>query len=418
MDLRQIQAACAAEEREKLQRIGETVAFVDQAGLYPDYHRIESAGTSPTCTIAGREAVMLASNDYLGLSRHPEVLEGARAALEVHGTGPGGSRCLCGNLGLLEDLDRALADFLGAEDAITFPTGYMANLSVFKALLDPFLGIYPYRRGAAAVIADECNHATVVDGIALSDAKRFLFKHNDLGDLDRQLSRAEGHAPRLVVTEGVYSLDGETSPLREIADLCEARGALLMVDDAHGIGVMGEHGRGTLEHLGLLGRADLVMGSFDKALGGMGGFLAGRRDVIRFLRIAARGYMFSSALPAVMAGGMLRALDLCRSGALLRRRLRRNADALRAGLSGMGWQVLGDGSVPVSPVLVGDEDLAIRLQRRLLELGAFAPAFRWPSVPRGMARIRVTPMAGHGAAHLEAALEAFKVAGRELGLLA
>jgi 7-keto-8-aminopelargonate synthetase-like enzyme len=190
-----------------------------------------------------------------------------------------------------------------------------------------------------------------------------------------------------------------------------------MIDDAHGIGVLGEHGGGTLQHFGLEGRADLVMGSFDKALGGMGGFLAGKRDVIRWLRMSAGAYVFSSAVPAVMAAAALAAIEVCREGRLLRRRLWRNAQLLRTALSGMGFRVLGDGSAPTAPVLIGDEQLSMRFQRRLFELGVYAPAFRLPAVPKGTARIRVAPMASHETAHLERAVDAFRRAGTELGLL-
>jgi 8-amino-7-oxononanoate synthase len=404
--------------RDKLQRYKETADLFEEAGLYPEYRRLDSAGTLPTCRIDGRELVMLCSNNYLGLTHHPRVLEAARTTLEVHGTGPGGSRCLCGNVDVLEDLDRAIADFMGTEDAITFPTGYMANLSAFRALTDPFVGSYPYAQGSGTVLLDEGNHATVFDGVQLCSAKRVLFEHNDLEDLERRLSWADPNGPRVVVVEGTYSLAGEVAPLPEIVEICERHGALLFVDDAHGIGVLGPHGGGTLEHFGLQGRADLVMGSFDKALGGTGGFLAGRRDLIRYLRVAARAYVFSSAVPAALAGAMISALGVAHSGELLRRRLRRNYEILKTGLQRLGFRVLGNGTVPVAPAILGDENVAIHFQKRLFEEGVFAPAFRWPAVPKGMARIRVTPMATHNDEHLRRALDAFAVVGRELRLVA
>jgi 8-amino-7-oxononanoate synthase len=418
MNLEAIDSRTPVRHHDKLRRIKETVDLFEQTGLYPEYHRLESAGTQPVCVVDGRELVMLCSNNYLGLSHHPVVLEAVRAALEVHGVGPGGSRCLCGNVSVLEDLDRAVADFMGTEDAITFPTGYMANLSVFRALVDPFVGSYPYSYGSGTILCDESNHATVFDGVALSSAKRITFPHNDLAELERRLASADTRGPRIVVVEGVYSLDGELAPLADFAALCDKYGAIFFVDDAHGIGVLGQRGGGTLQHLGLEGRADLVMGSFDKALGGMGGFLAGGRDVIRYLRMAARAYMFSSALPAAMAGGMLKALEMASGGELLRRRLRRNYEFLRTGLESLGFRVLGNGTVPVAPVMLGEEKTAIHFQKRLFKEGVFAPAFRWPAVPKGAARIRVTPMATHTEEHLSRALEAFGRVGRELRLVA
>jgi 8-amino-7-oxononanoate synthase len=415
MNLEITQANTSTIEEDNLNRYRRATEAV---GSYPDYHRIDSAGTEPTCRIGGRELVMLCSNNYLGLANHPMVLEGAREAMDVHGVGPGGSRFLCGNVAVLEELDRAVASFMGTEDAITFPTGYMANLSGFRALLDPFVGALPCRRGAATVFVDQSNHATVFDGVDLSSATRVIFRHNDLDDLERRLSAADTRGPRLVVVEGVYTLSAEIAPLAEMVALCRRYGAMLYVDDAHGIGVLGARGGGALQHLGLEGQADVVMGSFDKAMGGMGGFLAGRRDLIRYFRIAARAYMFSSAMPAVMAGAMLGALHVARGGELLRHRLRRNYETLRGGLEDLGFRVLGDGTVPVAPVILGSEKTAVHFQRRLFQEGVLATAFRWPAVPRGAARIRVTPMAMHTDAHLNRVLDAFGRVGRELSLVA
>jgi 8-amino-7-oxononanoate synthase len=417
MKLNRILREISGEETTKLQRVRETLAFAERHLIYPEYHRIESAGTAPVARIDGRDVVMLVSNDYLGLSMHPAVIEAVHRAADVHGAGPGGSRALCGNIALLEELDARVAAFVGCEDAITFPTGYMANLSVFRALLDPFFGLFPYKRGAATVLTDDQNHATIFDGLEMCGARRSIYAHDDLADLERKLEQADGGGPTMIVTEGVWSVEGRVSPLPGVVALAERHRAILMVDDAHGLGVLGERGGGTVQHFGLEGRIDVVMGCFDKAMGAMGGFLAGSRDVIRWLRMAARAYIFSSAVPAIMASAVIAALDVCRDAGLLRRRLRRNSDLMRTALAGLGFRMLGDGSAPTTPVFVGDEELAVRFQRRLLELGVWAPAFRWNIVPRGQARIRVTPTAAHETTHLERAVEAFRVAGRELGLI-
>jgi len=416
MNLSPLLETCSGTEAFKFQRIEQATAFLREAGLYPNYPRIESAGTEPEVVVDGRSTLMFCSNNYLSLSNRPEVKAAAVETLLAHGMGPGGSRCLCGNVGVLEDLDRSCAKLVGMPDAITFPTGYMANLAVFKGLLDPFLGIFPYRKGAAAVFCDEYNHATVMDGIALSHAKRVLFKHNDVAHLEAQLIKFADHCPKMIVTEGVFSLDGDVSPLAEIAELAHKYGAILMVDDAHGIGLMGEHGGGTLEHLGLQGKADIVMGSFDKALGGMGGFLAASKPVVEYLRVAARPYMFSSTVPEVMAAAMITSMDLCMNDPEPRHRLRENAAFLKHELEALGFTILGNGSVPVVPVLIGDEDKAIEFGRRTFELGLFAPPFRWPSVPLKTARIRVTPMADHTREQLERAVAIFAQVGRELGV--
>ena len=418
MDFSNLHSFGSKQESRKMERIEETVQIVEGAGLYPSYETIASAGTEATCVIGGRERVMLCSNNYLGLARHDVVVEEAKRLLDLHGVGPGGSRFLCGNVDVLPELDRKVAELVGAEDAITFPTGYMANLGVFRALLDPLLGVLPYRKGAAAVIADERNHATVLDGIDLSHAKRFLFAHNDVDDLARKLERAKGRHPKMIVTEGVFSLDGEVTPLPEIVAIAERYDAILMIDDAHGIGVMGARGGGTLQHFGLQGRADIVMGSFDKALGGMGGFLAGRKEIVRYLRVAARPYMFSSAVPAVMAGAMIRAIEMCMNGGELRARLRTNAAQLRSDLAGLGFKILGNGDLPVVSVLIGSEEAAITFSNRVYALGVFVPCFRWPAVPKGTARIRATVTALHEREHLARVVDAFRIARDELGVLA
>ncbi len=417
MKFSELHALGSTQETRKLESLEKTLRLVEAAGLYPSYLPISSAGTEPTCVIDGRELVMLASNNYLGLSRHPSVVDAARESLDVHGLGPGGSRVLCGNVDVLMELERRVAHLVGAEDALTFPTGYMANVGAIKGVLDPVLGIFPYRKGAAAVIADESNHATVFDGIALCHAKRFLYAHNDLEDLERKLEQARDHHPRMIVTEGVFSVDGEVSPLPEIVEVAERHDAILMIDDAHGVGVMGERGGGTLEHFGLQGRADLVMGSFDKALGGMGGFLAGRRDLIKYLRMSSRPYMSSSAVPAVMAGAMIRSIERCIHGRDLRARLRANADKFREELRALGFRILGDGRLPVVPVVIGEEEAAIAFSQRLLELGVYLPPFRWPVVPKGTARVRASVTALHQPEHLARAVDAFRIAGRELGTL-
>lgn len=418
MDLRELRKrGGSSRETRKLETVSRTLATITNAGLYPSYVPIQSAGTNPTCVIDGREVVMLCSNNYLGLAQHPEVLEGARRALEAHGVGPGGSRVLCGNVDLLIELERRVADLAGTEDALTFPTGYMANVGAVSGLLDPFLGGLHYRKGAAAVIADERNHATVFDGIALSHAKRFIYAHNDIDDLVRKLEAAKDHHPRMIITEGVFSVDGEVSPIPEIVRVAEEYEAVLMIDDAHGFGVIGERGGGTLEHFGLQGCADLVMGSFDKALGGMGGFLAGRHDVIQYLRMTSRPYLSSSAMPAVMAGAMIEAIDLCIRGRELRARLRANADQLRAELLALGFRILGDGQLPVVPVLIGQEEAAIAFSERLLEHGVYLPCYRFPVIARGTARVRATATVLHRKEHLARVVEAFQKVDAELGLL-
>lgn len=418
MDLHAFESVCPETEERKLGNVEAYQDFLVDNGIYHRYFRIDSAGTGPDVCVEGREMLMFCSNNYLGLSSHPDVIRAASTELERHGLGPGGSRCLCGNISVLGDLEAKTAELMGTEDAITFPTGYMANLAIFKGLLDPFLSpATPYRKGKAVVLCDEYNHATVFDGIALSSAKRVLLRHNDMDDLQAKLEKYRDASPKMVVTEGVWSLDGELSPLPEVVELAEKYDAILMVDDAHGVGIMGQRGGGTVQHYGLEGRVDVIMGSFDKALGGMGGFIAGKKKIIDYLRVSARPYMFSSSVQGVTAGGMIEAMDKCMTAPEFRERVYANARRLVNGLRDLGFTVWGDGTVPVAPLIIGDELTAFAFSNRIFELGVFAPPFRYPAVPLGTARIRVTPMATHTDEHIDRALSILEQAGREMGLI-
>ncbi|MDP9149378.1 MAG: aminotransferase class I/II-fold pyridoxal phosphate-dependent enzyme, partial [Myxococcota bacterium] len=370
------------------------------------------------CVVDGRERVMLGSCNYLGLATHPSVIEGARTALDAYGVGFAASHAHPLSKDAADGLERALAEFLDVEEAIAFPSGFMASLAVIPALLEPLVGPLPCRRGTGTVLCDQDHHASVLEGVKLASASRVTFRHNDLEDLERRLLGADRRGPRVVLVEGVQSADGELAPLAEVAELCRQNGAIFYVDDAHGIGVLGQRGGGTLQHLGLCGKADLVMGSFGHALGGAGSFLAGRRDLIRYLRIAGRASAVTFAMPAMMAGAMVRALQVAREGELLRRRVRRNYEVLRSGLEELGFRLLGDGVLPAALVSLGAEKLAIRFQQRLFEEGVLVTALHWPAVPKNTARIRVTPMVSHSDAHLAHALDAFATVGRELNLIA
>ena len=411
-------SAFGVDEQHKLQKVEMFRDLLVDSGMYPAYRQVESAGTEPDVITEGRSMLNFCSNNYLGLSTHPAVIQGAMDQIRLQGLGPGGSRCLCGNLDVLNELEGKVAELVGTEDAITFPTGYMANLAVFRGLLAPFLtSVAPYRKGKAVVFCDEYNHATVFDGIALSGAKRILLRHNDMADLEAKLLKYADSSPKMIVTEGVWSLDGELSPLPHVAALAETYGAILMVDDAHGIGWLGDTGGGTVQHFGLNDSVDIIMGSFDKALGGMGGFLAGKKKIIDYLRVSARPYMFSSSMQGITAGAMIGAIEICRTESSHRERLRANAKLLTTGLRAMGFTIWGDGTVPVAPLIVGEDLAAVAFSEKLFELGVYAPPFRYPAVPEGTARIRVTPMATHTSEQLERALAIFEQAGRELGLI-
>jgi glycine C-acetyltransferase len=358
----------------------------------------------------GKRVVNLCANNYLGLAGRPELVAAGQRALARHGFGLSSVRFICGTQDVHKALEARLAAFLGFEDAILFSSCFDANGGVFEALLGE----------EDAVVSDALNHASIIDGIRLCKARRYRYANGDLDDLAAQLRAADAAGARfkLVVTDGVFSMDGTLAKLPGLCDLAERHGALVMVDDSHAVGFVGETGRGTHEHFGVMGRVDLVTGTLGKALGGAaGGYVAGSRPVVGWLRQKARPYLFSNTLPPVVAGVSLAVLDLVEQGDDLRRRLRENAAHFRAGLTRLGFRLL-PGEHPIIPVMLGEAALAQDFARRLLDEGVYAVGFFFPVVPRGQARLRTQMSAAHSREDLDLALSAFEKVGRALGVIA
>ncbi len=357
----------------------------------------------------GRRVVNLCANNYLGLSGRPELVEAGCAALRRYGFGLSSVRFICGTQDVHKALEARLARFLGFEDAILFGSCFDANGGVFEALLGE----------EDAVVSDALNHASIIDGIRLCKARRFRYRSGDMEDLERQLVEAEiaGARFKLVATDGVFSMDGTLADLPGICGLAERHRALVLVDDSHAVGFLGEHGRGTHEHHRVMGRVDLVTGTLGKALGGAaGGYVAASREVVAWLRQRARPYLFSNTLPPVIAGATLAVLDLLEGSDALRARLHENARFFRGELARLGF-ALRPGEHPIIPVLLGEAPLAQEFARRLLGEGVYAVGFFFPVVPRGEARIRTQMSAAHSREDLEAAVRAFEKVGRELGVI-
>jgi len=357
----------------------------------------------------GRRVINLCANNYLGLAGRPELVEAGKAALQRHGFGLSSVRFICGTQDVHKALEARLAGFLGFEDAILFSSCFDANGGVFEALLGE----------EDAVISDALNHASIIDGIRLCKARRFRYANGDLADLAAQLAAADAGGARfkLVVTDGVFSMDGYLARLPAICDLAERHRALVMVDDSHAVGFIGEHGRGTHEHHGVMGRVDLVTGTLGKALGGAaGGYVAGSRAMVDWLRQKARPYLFSNTLPPVVAGVSLHVLDLLEQGDGLRRQLRANAAHFRDEMTRLGFELL-PGEHPIIPVMLREAPLAQEFARRLLEEGVYAVGFFFPVVPRGQARIRTQMSAAHTREDLDLAVAAFARVGRALGVI-
>jgi glycine C-acetyltransferase len=357
----------------------------------------------------GRRVINLCANNYLGLAGRPELVEAGKAALQRHGFGLSSVRFICGTQDVHKALEARLAGFLGFDDAILFSSCFDANGGVFEALLGE----------EDAVISDALNHASIIDGIRLCKARRFRYANGDLADLAAQLAAADAAGARfkLVVTDGVFSMDGYLARLPAICDLAERHRALVMVDDSHAVGFVGEQGRGTHEHHGVMGRVDLVTGTLGKALGGAaGGYVAGSRAMVDWLRQKARPYLFSNTLPPVVAGVSLHVLDLLEQGDGLRRQLRSNAAHFRSEMTRLGFELL-PGEHPIIPVMLREAPLAQEFARRLLDEGVYAVGFFFPVVPRGQARIRTQMSAAHTREDLDLAVAAFARVGRALGVI-
>ena len=375
------------------------------AGVYP-YFRIIASGQDPVVTMDGRRVIMLGSNNYLGLTNHPEIKEAAARALETYGTGTAGSRFLNGTLDIHVELEEKLAEFMRCDAALTFSTGFQVNLGVISSLVD--------RRDV--VILDNLDHACILDGARLSFGRVLKYAHNDMDALEERLRSVGDDRSALIVIDGVFSMEGDLADLPGIVALKRKFGARLMVDDAHGVGVMGKHGRGTAEHFGVEDDADLVMGTFSKSLAAVGGFVAGDRTVIDFVKHHARSLMFSASPPPASVASVIKALEVIEREPERRQKLWENTDYMKREFTGMGFDT-GDSESPVIPLLVGEDMTAFKMTLLLQEEGVFANPVVSPAVPPGRAMIRTSYMATHTREHLDRALEAFQKVGREMGVI-
>ncbi len=378
------------------------------AGLFKP-ERVLGSPQQPVVHLAdGRELINLCANNYLALANHPAVREAAHRALDRYGYGMASVRFICGTQSVHKELEARLAAFLGMDDAILYSSCFDANGGLFETLLDE----------QDAVISDALNHASIIDGIRLCRAQRFRYANDDLGELEARLVEAREARVRLIATDGVFSMDGVIARLPEICDLAHRHGALVMVDDSHATGFVGRGGRGTPEYRDVMGRVDILTGTFGKALGGAaGGYTAARREIVAWLRQRSRPYLFSNSIPPVIAATTLHVLDLVESGDELRERLRRNTRHFRERMTAAGFHVV-PGEHPIAPVMIGDAALAARFAERLLEHGVYVIGFSYPVVPMGKARIRTQMCAGHTLEQLDRAIGAFVSVGRELGILA
>ncbi len=377
-----------------------------EGGLFKTERLIAGPQGSHIRIAGGREVLNLCANNYLGLANHPAIREAAQEALERWGYGLSSVRFICGTQELHVELERRISEFLGTEDTILYPSCFDANGGLFETLLGP----------EDAVISDELNHASIIDGIRLSKAGRFRYRNSDMADLEVKLREAASARLRMIATDGVFSMDGYVANLPEICAAAERHGALVMMDDCHAVGFLGAGGRGTHEHHDVMGRVDLITGTLGKALGGAsGGYTSGRRELIAMLRQRSRPYLFSNSVAPVIAAASLRVLDLLSESGELRDRLRTNTRLFREGLRAAGLEIL-PGEHPIVPVMLGDAALALRFADALLERGVYVIGFCYPVVPKGKARIRTQVSAAHSEEDLRFAIEQFAAVKAELGV--
>ncbi|MDM8556615.1 glycine C-acetyltransferase [Desulfococcaceae bacterium HSG7] len=378
-----------------------------KTGLFKDERIIESPQQAAIRVQDGQEVLNFCANNYLGLANHPKLIETAREALERYGFGMSSVRFICGTQTVHKQLEARISAFLCTEDTILYSSCFDANGGLFETLL-----------GAEdAVISDSLNHASIIDGVRLCKAKRFRYQNNDMDDLENQLKAAADCRFRLIATDGVFSMDGIIANLSMICDLADRYDAMVMVDDSHAVGFIGENGRGTHEYCDVIDRVDIITGTLGKALGGAsGGYTTGKKEIIEWLRQRSRPYLFSNTLAPVITATSIAVVDMLESGSELRERLHQNSQYFRKGLETSGFDLV-PGEHPIIPVMLGDAVLAQKMAASLLGKGIYVIGFSFPVVPRGKARIRTQISAAHKKAHLDKAIDAFAEAGRKLGVI-
>ncbi|PWJ40879.1 glycine C-acetyltransferase [Sediminitomix flava] len=390
-------------------KLEQEIAAIKEAGLYKSERVITTPQGAEIKTDKGEEVLNFCANNYLGLSSHPQVIEAAKAAIDSHGYGMSSVRFICGTQDIHKELEKKISEFLGTEDTILYAAAFDANGGVFEPILGP----------EDAIISDTLNHASIIDGVRLCKAMRYRYIHNDMSDLEKQLQAADeaGAKNKIIVTDGVFSMDGTIAQLDKICDLADKYNALVMTDECHSTGFMGKTGRGVHEHCDVMGRIDIVTGTLGKALGGAsGGFTSGRKEIIDILRQRSRPYLFSNTLAPSITGASIAVFDLLSSTTELRDKLEENTLYFREKMTAAGFDIK-EGVHPIVPIMLYDAPLSQKFAEKLLERGIYVIGFYYPVVPKGQARIRVQISAAHSRAHLDKAINAFTEVGKELGVL-
>jgi len=389
------------------QHLSRELDSITEAGLYKSERVITTPQGAVIGTDDGREVINFCANNYLGLSSHPKVIQAAKDAIDSHGYGMSSVRFICGCQDIHKQLEAKLSEFLGTEDTILYAAAFDANGGVFEPLFT----------AEDAIISDTLNHASIIDGVRLCKAQRYRYRHNDMDDLEEQLQQASAKRHRIIVTDGVFSMDGTIAQLDKICELAEQYDALVMSDECHATGFMGATGRGVHEYHGVMDRMDIITGTLGKALGGAsGGFTSGPKEIIEILRQRSRPYLFSNTLAPAITGASIAVLDMLSETTELRDKLERNTRYFRERMTAAGFDIK-PGAHPIVPVMLYDAVLSQKLSQRLLDLGIYVIGFYYPVVPKGLARVRVQISAVHQQEHLDLAIEAFTKVGKELGVI-
>lgn len=394
-------------DAEFLKSLKQELQTLRETGLFKPERVITTAQQAVIGVQNGQEVINFCANNYLGLANHPALIQAAHEALDKYGYGMASVRFICGTQTVHKELEQRISEFLGTEDTILYPSAFDANGGLFETILTE----------QDAVISDALNHASIIDGIRLSKAQRLRYANNDMADLESKLIEARGARARLIATDGVFSMDGIIASLDQICDLADKHGAMVMVDDCHATGFMGANGRGSHEYRDVVGRIDVLTGTLGKALGGAsGGYASGRKEIVDWLRQRSRPYLFSNTVAPVIAATSIKVLDLLQSSNDLRTRLHENSRYFRKGMEAAGFTLV-PGEHPIIPVMLGDAKLASAMAEQLLEHGIYVIGFSFPVVPQGKARIRTQMSAGHTREHLDKAIAAFTLVGKNLGVI-
>lgn len=390
-------------------QLNEQIEQLHNDGLYKDERVIDSQQQADIHVTSGEDVINFCANNYLGLANHPDLLEAGKQAIDKWGYGMASVRFICGTQAVHKELEQRISQFLGMEDTILYSSCFDANAGLFETLLS----------AEDAIISDALNHASIIDGVRLCKAKRYRYNNNDMADLEAQLKQADADGARhkLIATDGVFSMDGYIANLKAVCDLADKYGAMVMVDDSHAVGFIGDKGRGTHEYCNVMDRVDIITGTLGKALGGAsGGYTSAKKEIVEWLRQRSRPYLFSNTLAPVIAQASIKVLDMLESGNDLRAKLRSNAEYFREKMTALGFDLL-PGEHPIIPVMVGDASLAKQFADKMLQQGIYVVGFSFPVVPKGKARIRTQMSAAHDKSHIDKAVAAFESVGKELGII-